>query len=147
MPTTHTTSISQERLILLYVIVRGLPIDVGVISEQEIMDCAMKKHKTTALLFPSLLTSIYMVFGVRPTAQDERIKNEGALTTRTIEGIASESATAPPEPVVVAGARRVIGVEWRLQELSDSITQCVKAQQSENNRFWTYLWYLEDHLH
>ena len=29
MPTTHTTMVSQERLVLLYVIVRGLPIDVG----------------------------------------------------------------------------------------------------------------------
>ena len=29
MPTTHTITVSQERLVLLYVIVRGLPIDVG----------------------------------------------------------------------------------------------------------------------
>ncbi|KAH9680288.1 hypothetical protein KPL71_026499 [Citrus sinensis] len=28
MPTTHTTTVSQEKLVLLYVIVRGLPIDV-----------------------------------------------------------------------------------------------------------------------
>ena len=57
MPTTHTTTISQERLVLLYVIVRGLPIDVGIIIEKEIRECAMKKHKTTALLFPFFITS------------------------------------------------------------------------------------------
>lgn len=56
MPIIHTTTMSQERLILLYVIVRGLPIDVGAIIEQEIRDCVMKKHKTAALLFPSLIT-------------------------------------------------------------------------------------------
>lgn len=61
------------------------------------------------------------------TAEDERIKNEGALTTQTIKRIVGEFTVAMPEPITVAGARRVIGVEIRLQELSDSITQCVKA--------------------
>ena len=55
MPTTHTTTVSQERLILLYVIVRGLPIDVGNIIEKEIQDCTMKNHKAAALLFPLLI--------------------------------------------------------------------------------------------
>ena len=36
MPTTHTTTVSQERLVLLYVIIRGLPIDVGSIIATEI---------------------------------------------------------------------------------------------------------------
>ena len=36
MPTTHTTTVSQEWLVLLYVIVRGLPIDVGSIIKNEI---------------------------------------------------------------------------------------------------------------
>ena len=58
MPTTHTTTVSQERLILLYVIVRGLPIDVRAIIKREIRECAIKKHKTIVLLFPSLIISI-----------------------------------------------------------------------------------------
>ena len=65
MPTTHTTTISQERLVLLYVIVRGLPIDVGNIIEKEIRDCTMKNHKAAALLLPSLITIICVVSGVR----------------------------------------------------------------------------------
>ena len=36
MPTTHTTTVSQERLVLLYVIIRGLPIDVGSIIAKAI---------------------------------------------------------------------------------------------------------------
>lgn len=106
----------------------------------------MKKHKTTALLFPFLIINICVVFGVRITVLDERIKNDGALTTCTIKRIAGKSAAAPTEPVVVAGARRVIGVERRIQELSDNITQCAEAQWRENNRLWTYLQHLEDHL-
>lgn len=88
----------------------------------------MKKHKTAALLFPSLITNICVVSGVRIAAQDEGIKNDGALTTCTIERIISESTAAPTEPFVVAGIRRVVGVEKRIQELSDSITECVEAQ-------------------
>lgn len=53
-----------------------------------------------------------------------------------MERIASESATAPLEQVVIAGARRVIGVYKRLQELTDNINQCVEAQRRENNIFW-----------
>ena len=44
MPTTHTTTVSQERLVLLYVIIRGLPIDVGSIIVKEIRDCAGETH-------------------------------------------------------------------------------------------------------
>lgn len=121
MPTTHTTTVSQERLILVYVIVRGLPIDVVAIIEREIRDCTMKKHKTIALLFPSLLTSIYLVSGVHITEQDECIKTKRA---RTVKRIAGESATAPTKLATIIGLTRVLGVERRLQELSDSVTQC-----------------------
>lgn len=131
----------------MYVIVQGLPINVGAIIDKEIKECAMKKHKTTALLIPSLITSICVVFGVRVTTHDERIKNESVITTRIIERIFGESAVAPLEPAVVVWARRVFEVERRIQELSDNITQCAEAQWRENNRFWTYLQHLEDHLH
>lgn len=74
----------------------------------------MKKYKSIALLFPSLITSICLVSRVHTTAHDEHIKNEGALTTQTIKRIASESAAALPKPIIVATSRRVIGVESRL---------------------------------
>lgn len=55
MPTIHTTTVSQERLILLYVILKGLPIDVGTIIEREIRECAMKKHKLLLCIFLTYL--------------------------------------------------------------------------------------------
>lgn len=64
-----------------------------------------------------------------------------------MERIASESAATPLEQVVIAGARRVIGVDKRLQELTDNINQCVEAQRRENNLFWNQLMHLDDHLH
>ena len=128
VPTTHTTTVSQERLILLYAIVRGLPIDVESIIEKEIRDCAIKKPKVAALLFPSLITSICVVSGVRLDANDEHVKNDGALTTCTIERIAGESAGVTIEPTLVIGARRAISLEQTIQALSTSITQCAEAQ-------------------
>ena len=128
MPTTYTTTVSQERLVLLYVLVRGLPIDVGNIIEKEIRDCDMKNHKATALLFPSAITSICVVSGVRLDAKDEHVKNDGTLTARTIERVVGEVARAPSEPAAITRARRVIGLEQRIQALSTSITQCVEAQ-------------------
>ena len=98
-------------LVLLYAIVRGLPIDVGSIIEKEIRDCAIKKHKATALLFTSLITNICVVSSVRLDAKDEHVKNDYALTARTIERIAGESAGATTEPAAVTGARRAIGLE------------------------------------
>lgn len=40
MSTTHTTTVSQDRLLLLYAIVKGLKIDAGKVIEREIRDCA-----------------------------------------------------------------------------------------------------------
>lgn len=40
MSTIHTTTASQDRLLLLYVIVKWLKIDVGKVIEREIRDCA-----------------------------------------------------------------------------------------------------------
>ena len=80
MPTTHTTTVSQERLVLLYVIVRGLLINVGSIIVKEIRNCAVKTHRTAAMLFRSLITSICVVFGVRFDTRDEHVKNDGAFT-------------------------------------------------------------------
>ena len=105
MPTTHTITVLQEKLVLLYVIVRGLPINVGSIIEKEIKDCAIKKHKAATLLFPSLITSICVVSNVRLEAKDEHVKNDDVLTVRTIERIASESAGVTTEPAAVTGVR------------------------------------------
>ena len=76
MLTTHTTIVLQERLILLYAIVKGLVIDVGKDIEREIRDYAMKKQKFVALLFLSLIRGICEASGVQFKDSDERIKNE-----------------------------------------------------------------------
>ena len=84
------------------------------------------------MLFPSLVTSICVVSGVRLDARDEHVKNDGAFTAHTIERVAGESAGVTTEPAVATGARRAMGLEHTIQALRYSITQCVEAQQREN---------------
>ena len=112
---------------------------MGSIIAKEISDCAVKTHQTAALLFPLLITSICVVFGVRLDARDDHIRNDGAFTAQTIERVAGESAGIITKPAVVTGARRAIGLEQTIQALSTSITQCAEAQQRENDQFWSYL--------
>ena len=100
---------------------------MGSIIAKEIWDCAVKTHRTAALLFPSLITSICVVFGVRLDAKDDHVKNDGDFTTRTIERVAGESAGTTTEPAAVTGARRTLGLEQTIQALSTSIHQCVEA--------------------
>ena len=128
IPTTHTTTVSHERLILLYAILKGLPIDVGKIIWREIRECAVKKkHKTATLLFPSLITSICLVSEVKLSTKYESIKNEKAFTDRTVERIIGEIAAAATPEHVVTRVRNVIGIEKRLQELSDTINECIRT--------------------
>lgn len=106
----------------------------------------MKNHKIAALLFRSLITRICLVFRVKISAKDESIKNEWALTDRIIERIATETTTtATPEYVVVTRAMNVTGIEMKLQELSDTINECVHAWKEQNQRFRNYLMHLENH--
>ena len=79
---------------------------MGSIIKKEIRDCAVKNHKTAALLFPLLITSICVVSGVRLDARDDHIKNDSAFTARTIKRVAGESDRTTTEPATVTGARR-----------------------------------------
>lgn len=72
IPTTYATTISHERLIVLYAILKGLPIDVGKIINREIRECAIKKQKMTALLFSSLIISICVVSEVKISTKEEK---------------------------------------------------------------------------
>ncbi|KAH9685728.1 hypothetical protein KPL70_014067 [Citrus sinensis] len=123
MPTTHTTTVSQEMLVLLYVIIRGLPIDVGSIIEKEIRDCATKNHKPAALLFLSLITSIYVVSGARLDAKDEHVKNDGVLTARTIERIIGEVTGALSKPAAVIGARKQYNFDTNTTEAPVEVSE------------------------
>lgn len=128
MPTTHTIIVFQARCILLYTIVNGLAIDVGKIIEKENQRVCNKEEKSTALLFPSLITGIYKASGVQFEASDERVKNKGAITARTVERIVVEyTVAATLKHHVAVKAEQATRIETMLHELSKSINACVQA--------------------
>ena len=134
MPTTHTIAISHNRL----------TIDVGKIIEKEIRDFATKKQKSAILIFLSLIMSICEASRVKFEANDEWVKNEGAITARKVERIAGESiATVTLECPAITRPEQATKVENMPQALSEAVHTCVQAQMEENMRFWTYLQNLE----
>ncbi|MFQ6668850.1 hypothetical protein Gotur_034341 [Gossypium turneri] len=56
MPISHSSTISMERMLLLYAILIQKSINVGKIILKEIHDCA--KKKAGSVYFPSLITSL-----------------------------------------------------------------------------------------
>lgn len=77
MPTIHTTTVSWDRFILFYAIVKSLAIDVGKIIEKEIRECTTMKQKSATLLFPLLITGICEASRVKFEASDEKVKHKG----------------------------------------------------------------------
>ena len=94
MPTTHNTTVLEDRLVLLYAIVKGLTINVNKIIEKEIRDCARRKQKLAALVLPSLITGICEASWVKFEAGDEKVNNVRAITTQTMDRIVGETTAA-----------------------------------------------------
>lgn len=64
------------------------------------------------------------------------MKNEGAITARTVERIIVEStAVATTVHPTVAKGEQATGFETMMQELSESINTCVQVQKEENQWF------------
>ncbi|MFQ6643385.1 hypothetical protein Gotur_018389 [Gossypium turneri] len=66
MPTSHSFTISMERMLLLYAILIEKSINVGKIILKEIHDCA--KKKAGSAYFPSLITSLCLKARVKTQA-------------------------------------------------------------------------------
>lgn len=95
-----------------------------------------EEKKYVTLLFRSLITRISEALGVQFEGNDERIKNEGAITVRAVERIAGESTiAATPERPAITRIEQTIEIENMLQELSKAVKVYVQAQMEENKRF------------
>ncbi|MFQ6648171.1 hypothetical protein Gotur_021200 [Gossypium turneri] len=66
MPISHSSTISMERMLLLYAILTEKSINVGKIILKEILDCA--KKKVGSVYFPSLITSLCLRARVKTQA-------------------------------------------------------------------------------
>ncbi|MFQ6667292.1 hypothetical protein Gotur_033364 [Gossypium turneri] len=66
MPISHSSTISMERMLLLYAILTEKSINVGKIILEEIHDCS--KKKAGSAYFPSLITSLCLKARVKTQA-------------------------------------------------------------------------------
>ncbi|KAK5825406.1 hypothetical protein PVK06_020236 [Gossypium arboreum] len=83
MPISHSSTISMERMLLLYAILTEKSINVGKIILKEIYDCA--KKKTGSAYFPSLITSLCLRARVKRQANLKGQYVQGCITSHDLE--------------------------------------------------------------
>ncbi|MFQ6643581.1 hypothetical protein Gotur_017624, partial [Gossypium turneri] len=83
MPISHSSTISMERMFLLYTILIEKSINVGKIILNEICDCA--KKKTGSAYFPSLITSLCLKARVKTQANLKGQYVKGCITSHDLE--------------------------------------------------------------
>ncbi|MFQ6664096.1 hypothetical protein Gotur_031320 [Gossypium turneri] len=83
MPISHSSTISMERMLLLYAILTEKSINVEKIILKEIHDCA--KKKVGSAYFPSLITSLYLKARVKTQANLKGCYVHGYITNYDLE--------------------------------------------------------------
>ncbi|KAH1097487.1 hypothetical protein J1N35_014408 [Gossypium stocksii] len=83
MPISHSSTISMERMLLLYAILTKKFINVGKIILKEIYDCV--KMKTRSAYFPSLVTSLCLWAHVKTQANLKGQYVQGCITSQDLK--------------------------------------------------------------
>ncbi|MFQ6669823.1 hypothetical protein Gotur_034922, partial [Gossypium turneri] len=83
MPISYSSTISLERMLLLYAIFTEKSINVGKIIFKEIHDCA--KKKAGSAYFPSLITSLCLKARVKTRANLKGQYVQGCITSHDLE--------------------------------------------------------------
>ncbi|MFQ6663377.1 hypothetical protein Gotur_030928, partial [Gossypium turneri] len=83
MPISHSSTISMERMLLLYAILTENSINVGKLIFKEIQDCA--KKKAGSVYFPSLITSLCLKACVKTQANLKGQYVQGCITNYDLE--------------------------------------------------------------
>ncbi|MBA0753580.1 hypothetical protein Gogos_020800, partial [Gossypium gossypioides] len=101
MPISHSSTISIERIFLLYAIMTERSINIGKIILKEIHDCARKK--TIYAYFPSLITSLCLRAQVKTKANLKGPYVQGCITAydleRLVENVHELNPLKPSEPI------------------------------------------------
>ncbi|KAE8712804.1 hypothetical protein F3Y22_tig00110223pilonHSYRG00028 [Hibiscus syriacus] len=77
LPTSHNTTVSCQRMILLHSIISGLTIDIGKIIVEQ--DHLCLKRPTSALVFPNLITALWRKKKVQEEMFDEILSGIAGL--------------------------------------------------------------------
>ncbi|KAE8684537.1 DNA-directed RNA polymerase V subunit 5C-like [Hibiscus syriacus] len=82
LPTSHNTTVSCQRMLLLHSIISGRPIDVGKIIVEQAHLCL--KRQASALVFPNLITALCRKKKVREEIFDEILPGIAGLNKEKI---------------------------------------------------------------
>lgn len=79
LPTTHDSTVSQDRVLLVFAILKSLSIDVGKIIYSEIHNCWRKK--VDKRFFPSTITILCQRARVPESNEDIKLFDKGIIDT------------------------------------------------------------------
>ncbi|KAE8661093.1 hypothetical protein F3Y22_tig00116939pilonHSYRG00213 [Hibiscus syriacus] len=122
MPTSHNTTVSLSRLLLLHSIMVSRPIDVGCIIVQQVHDCLGKK--ASALVFPNLITTLCRKKKVEENAFDEILPGLSGINRARLTLLLGIENPKSNDPVheQSAGATES-NAEARLLALEEAVTR------------------------
>ena len=110
LPTEHHTTLTQDRVYLLYAILEGMPMDVGRIVRDNIIHVA-NGHTTGHPAHPLVITMLCYHAGVLPDPTESQIRAKATIDVALIGTYeepylppdpADEQEVAPPPPPVAA---------------------------------------------
>lgn len=83
MPVRHFSDITKERVVLLYAIVTEKSIDLRKFLSSHILQFA--KNLTMSLFYPSLITVLFVVYGVQYGPNEEFLSAMSAITNTKVQ--------------------------------------------------------------
>ncbi|KAK5846181.1 hypothetical protein PVK06_002453 [Gossypium arboreum] len=82
-PSTHSTTVTLDRMCPIHSIVKDRKIDVGIILHEKITECTARQ--TGILVFISLVMLLCQQRGIMPSAGEEVLNNKGQINEAFVE--------------------------------------------------------------
>ncbi|KAK9034457.1 hypothetical protein V6N11_050621 [Hibiscus sabdariffa] len=142
MPTSHHTTVSLPRMLLLHSILFGHSMDVGKIIVEEIQACL--KRPKSALLFPNLITALCRKKKVKEDRFDEIVSGISGITLEKLpslmgfkEGKAKESAEEHHQSGAIQNALA------KLETFEESVNQTKDQLEALTGNLKTFFAYVK----
>lgn len=96
MPSSNISDVFAKRTFMIFCLVRGIGIDVGIMVADTLEELAQTKKGIIG--FPFLLTS-FLIWREVPVRKEQTIKHAPAITARYIDGFLAEVNGPEPHPM------------------------------------------------
>ncbi|KAE8676815.1 hypothetical protein F3Y22_tig00111582pilonHSYRG01273 [Hibiscus syriacus] len=142
MPTSHNTTVSLSRLLLLHSIMVSHPIDVGRIIVQQVHDCLSKK--ASALVFPNLITTLCRKKKVEENAFDEILPGLSSITRARLPLLLGIENPKYKDPIHEQSAGTTqSNAEARLLALEEAVIQTQTHLHALHGNIYNFFGYVK----